>query len=162
MSFISNSTYSFDAPGKGGDGPGYSFHNNSSVTARVTPKEILIIEDSSTARLFIKMSLKQAFPDANIREADDGKAALQELGRGAVQLIVSDLNMPRMDGRTFLKTLRANSVLKKKPVLMITSEDIQALRLEFAGSPHLRFLSKPATPEMIADTVQNLMDETAA
>jgi two-component system chemotaxis response regulator CheY len=126
----------------------------------LSPRGILIIEDSPTARLYLKKVIEMHFPTAKIHEADDGRAALQILTRDSVQLIISDLNMPRMDGRAFVQTLRKNSVLRKKPVLLLSTE--KPTESELSSDPLLRFLLKPSDPQSIAKAALELLAAAAA
>jgi CheY-like chemotaxis protein len=122
--------------------------------------EILIIEDSVTSRLFLKRVLEKSLPDCTVHEAADGFQALQALGRMSANLIVSDLQMPRMDGWTFLKTLRSNAIFKKKPVIILSSESTAAQADEMRKDPMLRFLTKPASAEEIARAAVELLATT--
>ena len=123
--------------------------------------DILIIEDSPTARLYLRKVIEFAFPGSRVTEAEDGRTALQTLTRTTTQLIISDLNMPRMDGRVFLQTLRKNRVLAKKPVLMLSSEPAEALADLVKDDTLLRFLPKPSDPETIAAAVKDLLAAAA-
>ena len=130
--------------------------DQSRKAASPSAKEILIIEDSATVRLYLKKIMEFAFPQAKIHEADDGRAALQTLTRGSVQLIISDLNMPRMDGRAFVQTLRKNSVLRRKPVLLLSGAKPDAIELD--EDPLVRFLLKPSDPDAIVKAAKELLD----
>jgi two-component system chemotaxis response regulator CheY len=132
---------------------------HASKLASPQAKEILIIEDSATVRLYLKKVMELAFPNAKIHEADDGRAALQTLTRGSVQLIISDLNMPRMDGRLFVQTLRKNSVLRRKPVLLFSGVKPDAAELD--EDPLVRFLLKPSDPESIVKAAMELLAAAA-
>lgn len=130
------------------------------LDSAVQPKEILVIEDSSTVRLYLKKVLEMAFPLAKVSEADDGRAALQALTRGSFQLIVSDLNMPRMDGRLFIQTIRKNPVLRKKPILLMSTEKPEDA--ELSADPLLKFLLKPSDPAAIIQAAQELLSAAAS
>ncbi|MBQ4838057.1 MULTISPECIES: response regulator [Pseudoalteromonas] len=83
---------------------------------------ILVVDDMTSMRhVMINMLRKLGFDD--IDEAIDGKQALTLLGRRRYQLVVSDLNMPHVDGLTLLKTIRDTPQLAKVPVLMVTCEN---------------------------------------
>ncbi len=119
---------------------------------------ILLIEDSPTMRGYLRQVLAAEFPGAEIREASDGRAAFRELSKGSAELIVSDLEMPGMDGLTFISRLRANGLLKKKPVLILSasvSPEIQSLA---GADPCLRILSKPARAQEISLAIHHLME----
>ena len=114
------------------------------------PKSVLIIDDSNTMRKIVTRSLRQAgFEFDKILEAGDGQEALQVLAGEKVDLILSDINMPNMDGVEFLRNKSADEALKGIPVVMITTEsgsDIlkEALALGAAGA-----IKKPFTPDQV-------------
>lgn len=114
------------------------------------PKSVLIIDDSNTMRKIVTRSLRQAgFEFDKILEAGDGQEALQVLAGEKVDLILSDINMPNMDGVEFLRNKTADDALKGIPVVMITTEsgsDIlkEALALGAAGA-----IKKPFTPDQV-------------
>jgi two-component system chemotaxis response regulator CheY len=151
-----NSTLRFSAGGEATEeASDFLGQDDSKKAAAPAAKEILIIEDSPTVRLYLKKIMEFAFPGAKIHEADDGRAALQTLTRGSVQLIISDLNMPRMDGRLFVQTLRKNSVLRRKPVLLLSGAKPDAAELD--EDPLVRFLLKPSDPETIVKAAKELL-----
>ena len=77
-------------------------------------KRVLLVDDSSTARQIIKKELIQmGFDDQNIRDAADGKQAVNLLTKAEFHLIISDLHMPNMDGIALLKAVKRNARLKR-------------------------------------------------
>jgi two-component system chemotaxis response regulator CheY len=122
-----------------------------------TPFRVLIIEDSATVRTFLKYWLANSFPSVEILEAEDGKAAFHALGRNSVHLIISDLNMPGMDGFTFLEKLRANSVLKRKPVMVLSGNITPEMEQAAQMDPLLAVVSKPAGIETLDLTLRGLL-----
>jgi len=121
-------------------------------------KKVLIIDDSSTMRKIVTRSLRQAGLDFDIiLEAGDGAEALQLLQNEAVDIILSDINMPNMDGIEFLRQKSGNAALKAIPVVMITTEagaDIlaEAKSLGAAGS-----IKKPFTPDQVSEIIGPLL-----
>lgn len=121
-------------------------------------KKVLIIDDSNTMRKIVTRSLRQAGLDFDtILEAGDGQAALDVLAGETVDIILSDINMPNMDGIEFLRQKQANAKIKDIPVVMITTEagaDIldEAKSLGAAGS-----IKKPFTPDQIQETLGSLL-----
>jgi len=121
-------------------------------------KKVLIIDDSSTMRKIVARSLRQAgFDFESILEAGDGQEALQVLGGGSVDIILSDINMPNMNGVEFLRNKAADDAIKNIPVVMITTEsgsDIlkEALDLGARGS-----IKKPFTPDQVQETLGALL-----
>jgi len=121
-------------------------------------KKVLIIDDSSTMRKIVARSLRQAgFDFESILEAGDGQEALQVLGGGSVDIILSDINMPNMNGVEFLRNKAEDDAIKNIPVVMITTEsgsDIlkEALDLGARGS-----IKKPFTPDQVQETLGALL-----
>ncbi len=121
-------------------------------------KKVLIIDDSNTMRKIVTRSLRQAGLDfETILEAGDGQAALDVLAGETVDIILSDINMPVMDGIEFLRQKQADPKIKDIPVVMITTEagaDIldEAKSLGAAGS-----IKKPFTPDQIQETLGSLL-----
>lgn len=117
-------------------------------------KKILIVDDSSTMRKIVTRSLRQAgLEDCEVVEAGDGQEALNVLAGSKIDLILSDINMPNMDGLEFLRQKAENAAIKEIPVVMITTEasaDIvqQIKELGAKGS-----IKKPFTPDQIRETI---------
>ena len=118
---------------------------------------ILVIEDSETVRSFLRRLLVRDMPDATVVEAADGKSALHEMTRCRPDLIVTDLQMPGMDGRAFIAKLRSNPLLKKKSVIVLSGDQIQDLRELYAADDGIVFLGKPSGSEVILETVHRLL-----
>jgi len=81
----------------------------------------LVVDDFSTMRRIVRNLLKE-LGFTNVDEAEDGAIALQKLQNGGFEFVVTDWNMPNMDGLTLLQLIRATPSLKHLPVLMITAE----------------------------------------
>lgn len=122
-------------------------------------REILIIEDSPTLRGMLRRTLAKSFPEDVIREAEDGKRAFSQMAQKKVDLIITDLEMPGMDGYTFLNLLKTNPVLLKKPVLVFSSNITPELREKVEEMANVRLLAKPADPEKIIREVTILLKE---
>ncbi len=82
---------------------------------------ILVVDDFSTMRRIVRNLLKE-LGFTNVEEAEDGAVALGKLQGGGFEFVVSDWNMPNMDGITLLQSVRADPALKHLPFLMITAE----------------------------------------
>nr|WP_320050067.1 response regulator [uncultured Desulfuromonas sp.] len=121
-------------------------------------KRVLVIDDSSTMRKIVSRSLRQAGLDFDeILEAGDGQEALNLLEGQTVDLILSDINMPNMDGIEFLRQKKENAAIAGIPVVMITTEggsDIigEAKALGAAGN-----IKKPFTPDKIQEVIGGLI-----
>jgi two-component system chemotaxis response regulator CheY len=113
----------------------------------------LIVDDSSVMRKIVERSLRQAGLDlVEVHEAGNGAEALNILGQHQVDLILSDINMPVMDGLEFVKQVQATSA-SKAPVVMITTEGsesnvMQALSLGAKG-----YIRKPFTADQVKEHV---------
>lgn len=83
--------------------------------------KFLVVDDFSTMRRIVRNLLKELGYN-NVEEAEDGADALNKLRNGDFEFVVSDWNMPNMDGLTMLQNIRADSKLSKLPVLMVTAE----------------------------------------
>jgi len=118
------------------------------------PKKILIVDDSSTMRKIVTRSLRQAgWEDCEILEAGDGQEALNLLATTPVDLILSDINMPNMDGMEFLRQKATIPAIQGIPVVMITTEAVadtveNVKKLGAKGS-----IKKPFTPDQIKETL---------
>lgn len=121
-------------------------------------KKVLIIDDSNTMRKIVTRSLRQAGLEFDaILEAADGEAALDVLQGETVDIILSDINMPNMDGIEFLRQKQGNDKIKDIPVVMITTEagtDIlnEAMNLGALGS-----IKKPFTPDQVQEVLGNVL-----
>jgi two-component system chemotaxis response regulator CheY len=86
-----------------------------------TNMDVLVVDDASAMRRIVRGLLKE-LGFKNIREADNGQSALDELKRRKADLVVSDWNMPEMSGIDLLRAIRSDEALKSIPVLMVTAE----------------------------------------
>jgi len=117
---------------------------------------ILIVDDSSTMRKIISRSLRQAgLAVDNIYEAGDGVEGLNALGSSAVDLILSDINMPNMDGLEFVKQARSQGC--KAPIVMITTEGGEDIIGEAINSGANGSIRKPFTPEQLQEKLGGLL-----
>jgi two-component system chemotaxis response regulator CheY len=114
----------------------------------------LIVDDSSVMRKIVERSLRQAGLDlSSVIEAGNGADALGLLDAHPVDLILSDINMPVMDGLEFVRQIQAVEKLRSIPVVMITTEGsesnvVQALSLGAKG-----YIRKPFTPDQVKEHV---------
>src|SRR5262249_42565919 len=101
----------------------------------------------------------KGFPQDEVREAPEGRQALSEMSQKKVDLIITDLEMPGMDGQTFLGHLKANPLLSKKPVLVFSSNITPELQDQLKDLTKVRCLAKPASQERIIEEVSALLGE---
>ena len=118
-------------------------------------KTILIVDDSASIRQVVGMTLKNAGYD--IIEGVDGKDALTKLDGRKVHLIISDVNMPNMDGITFLKNVKTLASYKFTPVIMLTTEAGDAKKSEGQAAGAKAWVVKPFQPAQMLTAVSNLI-----
>ena len=118
---------------------------------------ILVVDDSGIARKFVIRTLDMSgLEDAEFLEAGDGAEALEVLESGPADLVVSDLNMPNMDGEQLLVKLKESPAFKDIPVLLITSAANEALRAQLMGQGAFDVFSKPVSPADLFPVLQRL------
>jgi two-component system chemotaxis response regulator CheY len=118
-------------------------------------KTVLVVDDSSSLRALVKLALTRA--GYAVIEGADGKEALSRLDQvGKVHLIVSDVNMPNMDGITFVRQLKQHPKHKFIPVIMLTTEDEQAKMQQAKAAGARAWLIKPFNPPELLDVVSQL------
>jgi len=108
---------------------------------------ILVVDDSSTVRKFVSVSLSmQGF---RVVTAEDGMDALEKLPKEPIDLIITDLNMPNMDGMELIRTLRSNSTYHELPIIILTSLKEGNLRDESQALGIHSYLNKPFSLEKV-------------
>ncbi len=116
---------------------------------------ILIVDDFATMRRILKNILRQT-GFTNIAESDNGKAALNELKGGGVDLILCDWNMPEMSGIELLTTMKSDDELKKIPFVMVTAEATKESIIEAVNAGVDSYIVKPFTAETIGEKLKKL------
>ncbi|MFZ4758639.1 MAG: response regulator [Burkholderiaceae bacterium] len=117
-------------------------------------KTVLIVDDSSSLRQIVNIALTRAGYD--VIEGCDGADALAKLDGRKVHLIVSDVNMPKMDGLTFLKSVKALPNYKFTPVIMLTTEAGDAKKEAGRAAGARAWIVKPFNPPVLLDAVAKL------
>ncbi len=121
-------------------------------------KNILIVDDSSTMRKIISRSLRQAGLDfGDIYEAGDGQEALVVLEKESIDIVLSDINMPNMNGIELLREKRNRPAVKDIPVLMISTETGEDIIGEAKSLGAVGALKKPFTPDTVNAVLGPLM-----
>lgn len=118
-------------------------------------KIIMIVDDSASLRQVVKMTLEKL--GYEVLEAKDGQDALNKAKGKKIHLIISDLNMPLMDGITFVKELKKLPEHKFTPVMMLTTESQQSKMMEGKAAGAKAWLVKPFKPEQIIAAVEKLV-----
>ncbi len=116
---------------------------------------ILVVDDMSTMRRVIKSILNQ-LGYSNIEEAENGKDALSKLSSGHYDFILTDWNMPEMDGLELVKTIRQDSNLKDLPILMVTAEAKKENVLEALKAGVSNYIVKPFTAEILKEKIEKI------
>jgi two-component system chemotaxis response regulator CheY len=118
-------------------------------------KTIMIVDDSVSIRQVVGIALRGA--GYQTIEAADGKDALSKLTGQKVHLIISDVNMPNMDGISFLKAVKAHPNYKFTPVIMLTTEAGQDKMMEGKAAGAKAWVVKPFKPPQMLDAVAKLV-----
>ena len=118
-------------------------------------KTVLIVDDSATIRQVVGMTLKGA--GYEVMEACDGKDALRKLDGKKINLIISDVNMPNMDGITFVRELKKNAAYKFVPVIMLTTEGNEEKKKAGQEAGAKAWVVKPFQPAQMLAAVSKLL-----
>ena len=126
-----------------------------------TEPRFLIVDDFSTMRRIVRNLLKEIGFN-NAEEAEDGVVALNMLKASKFDFVVSDINMPNMDGFALLKNVRADANLKSIPFLMVTAEAKKEDIVNAAQNGANGYIVKPFTKATLEEKVQKIMQKVAA
>jgi two-component system, chemotaxis family, chemotaxis protein CheY len=122
--------------------------------------KFLVVDDFSTMRRIVRGLLKEMGCN-NVDEAEDGVAALQSLKSQKFDFVVSDINMPNMNGFDLLKAIKADESLKHIPVLMVTAEARKEDIVLAAQSGAAGYIVKPFTKATLEEKVQKILQKLA-
>ena len=121
---------------------------------------VLIVDDSATMRALLRKVLNiSGLELGTCFEGANGREALEILEQNWVDLVLSDLHMPEMDGAALVKALRQNDVWKSIPVVLITTEGRQEILEGFFRQGIQGYIRKPFRPEDIKEKLQNILGE---
>lgn len=123
-------------------------------------KKILAVDDSKTMREMVSFTLKSA--GYEVMEAEDGQAALSALNGGKVDAVITDLNMPNMNGFELIRALRANPAYKFIPILMLTTEGDDSKKQEGKSAGATGWIVKPFNPEKLVEVVKKVCPPEAS
>jgi two-component system, chemotaxis family, chemotaxis protein CheY len=116
---------------------------------------ILAVDDSASMRQMVAFTLKGA--GHTVLEAEDGQAALDAIKGKKVDVVVTDVNMPRMDGITLVKSLRTLPDYKFTPILLLTTESGDNKKAEGKAAGATGWLVKPFNPEQLLATIKKVL-----
>ncbi len=125
-----------------------------------TDLKFLVVDDFSTMRRIVRGLLKEMGCN-NVEEADDGVNALAALKAGKFDFVVSDINMPNMNGFDLLKAIKADDALKHIPVLMVTAEARKEDIVLAAQTGAAGYIVKPFTKATLEEKVQKILQKLA-
>lgn len=118
-------------------------------------KTIMIVDDSSSLRQVVGIALKSA--GYEVIEAVDGKAALSKLTGQKINLIISDVNMPNLDGISLVRAIKQMPAYKFTPIVMLTTENQDSKKREGQEAGAKAWVVKPFKPEQLVAAVQKLV-----
>lgn len=119
--------------------------------------KFLVVDDFSTMRRIVRNLLKE-LGFTNVDEAEDGAVGLARLQQGGVDFVVSDWNMPNMDGLTLLQSVRADPKLKGLPFLMITAEAKKENIIAAAQAGASGYIVKPFTAATLQEKLEKIFE----
>jgi len=118
-------------------------------------KVIMTADDSASIRQMVSFTLSQAGYD--VLAAVDGKDALGQLSGAQVNMLITDLNMPNMDGIELIRQVRANPAFKFMPIIMLTTESQAAKKQEAKAAGATGWIVKPFKPEQLVGVVKKVL-----
>lgn len=118
--------------------------------------KVLAVDDSPTMRRIIINTLKRA-GFSNVVEATDGKDALAKMKVEKPDFVITDWNMPEMDGLTFVTTLRGTAEYKSLPILMVTTRSVKDDIMEAMKAGVNNYIVKPFTPETLKEKIDQIL-----
>ena len=117
-------------------------------------KTVMIVDDSGSFRTVVKLALQKA--GYTTVEAVDGKDAVAKLNGQKLNMIVCDVNMPNMDGLSFLRHLKGTGSYRFTPVIMLTTESQESKKAEGRAAGARAWITKPFQPSTLVDAVNKL------
>ncbi len=123
-----------------------------------TPMKFLIVDDFSTMRRIVRNLLKE-IGHADADEAEDGAIALNKLKNGGFHFVVTDINMPNMNGFELLEAIKGDEKLKSLPVLMVTAEARKEDIIRAAQGGAAGYIVKPFTKATLEEKLANIFQK---
>ncbi len=118
-------------------------------------KTALIVDDSISIRQMVSFTLREG--GFTVVEANNGQEGLERLDQGKFDVIITDLNMPIMDGITFIRELRGRPASKYTPVLMLTTESQDTRKQEGRAAGATGWIVKPFNPEKLLNVIAKVL-----
>lgn len=118
-------------------------------------KTIMVVDDSASLRQVVSIALKGA--GYEVVEGCDGKDALNKMAGQKIHLIISDVNMPNMDGITFVKEVKKHPAYKFTPIIMLTTESQEGKKQEGQAAGAKAWVVKPFKPDQMLQAVSKLV-----
>ncbi|MBV8464405.1 MAG: response regulator [Burkholderiales bacterium] len=118
-------------------------------------KTILTVDDSPSIRQMVSFTLKNA--GYEVVEAGDGNAGLSQAKSKTCDLVITDQNMPGMDGLTLIRALRGLPEYRSKPILMLTTESSDEMKSQGKAAGATGWIVKPFNPQTLTDVVRRLI-----
>ena len=123
-------------------------------------KTVLIIDDSPSLRRLIKYSVNRVYKNLEYLEASDGKEGLELLNSGGkVDVIILDINMPRMDGLTFLEEKKKNPSFQDIPIIILTKKDEHELKPKAFQYGVVEYLPKPFNVSKMKEILKKILED---
>jgi two-component system chemotaxis response regulator CheY len=123
----------------------------------MSPPRVLVVDDDPTTRRLLTHTLKRN--GYEVTAAEDGHQALEVLALEGADLILTDRNMPQVDGLALLKALRASDAHRRVPVIMVTNSSDERDQPEAEAEGATAFLTKPVGSRELLETVRRVLNE---
>jgi len=118
-------------------------------------KSIMTVDDSTSVRQMVTFTLREA--GYHVLEAVDGKDALSKIQSSPIHMLITDLNMPNMDGIELIRNIRAGSTCKFIPIIMLTTESQVEKKMEGKAAGATGWIVKPFKPEQLLAVVKKVL-----
>ncbi len=118
-------------------------------------KTIMTVDDSASVRLMVSFTLKQL--GYEVLEAANGNEALKKLGENRIHMLITDVNMPELDGISLVRKVRENPSYRFIPIIILTTESEQAKKREGRDAGATGWIVKPFSPDQLTAVVKKVM-----
>ncbi len=121
------------------------------------PKNVLVVDDSAMMRKIVVKNIREAGFEANFIEAGDGNEGLEKFKAGGIDVVLTDWNMPNMDGITMVKEIRKLDPEKKVPIVMVTTEGSADKVKEAVMAGANNYIAKPFTADRLREKLGKML-----